>query len=113
MCDIIFSLGLFFFSFPEQSKLTECYLSLHASSVGGNLSHRLCSGLLPIYGRKEFQLRFLNFELRFCLFVFSRLLEQRIPTIGSTFSTTAQLAIASAFRFICKELPDPPAPQVL
>jgi hypothetical protein len=81
--------------------------------MGGNLSHRLRSSLLSIYCRKEFQLRLLNFELRFCLFVFSRLLEHRIPTIGSTFATTAQLAIGLAFRFICKELPDPPARQVL
>jgi hypothetical protein len=69
MCDIIFSFGLFFFSYSGQSNFSECYLSLHPSGMGANLSHRLRSGLLPIYCRKEFQLRFLNFELRFCLLV--------------------------------------------
>ncbi len=47
--------------------------------MSGNLSHRLCSGLLPIYCRKEFQLRFLNFELKFCFFVFS------VQTFGTAY----------------------------
>ncbi|EFX86985.1 hypothetical protein DAPPUDRAFT_312470 [Daphnia pulex] len=34
-----------------------------------------------------------------------------IPTIGTTFATTARLVIGSAFWFISKEQPDPPVPQ--
>jgi hypothetical protein len=42
-----------------------------------------------------------------------RFLDQNFPIIECTFAITVQLAIIAAMLFTCKELPDPPAPQVL